>query len=91
MALHFTASRISGDGNALFPDELILTDDSVIYRKGRVIGSQEINIRFAAIGCVSIDRHLLFADVIIETKGGQVIRARGFSRSDAEAIARLIG
>ena len=33
MAYEFTASRVSGDGNAVFPDKLIITDEFVIYRK----------------------------------------------------------
>ena len=90
MYYEFTASRISGDGNAVFPDKLIITNDGVIYRKGRVIGYKEIKIRHSAIGSVSLDKHLLFADIIIETNGGQRITARGFSRSDANMIRDLL-
>lgn len=86
----FTASRVSGDGNAVFPDEIIITDDYVLYRKPRVIGSKEIKVRFQAIGSVSIDKHILFADVIIETNGGQTICAKGFTRDDAEEIQEII-
>ena len=75
---------------AVFPDKLIITDDGVIYRKGRVIGYKEIKIRHSAIGSVSLDKHLLFADIVIETNGGQRITARGFSRSDANMIRNLL-
>jgi hypothetical protein len=85
----FTASRVTG-GNAVFPDKIIITDEFFIYRKAKVIGYEEKKIRFAAIGSVSIDKHLLFADIIIETNGGQVIVANGFSHGDAKAIARLL-
>ena len=91
MAYEYTASRVSGDGNAVFPDKLIITDEYVIYRKARVIGYKETKIRLSAVGSVSVQQHLLFADIIIETRGGQVITARGFTRSDAEEIATLIG
>ena len=90
MAYHFTASRISGNGNAVFPDEIIIDDDCVIYRKGQLIGYKETKINIAAIGCVSIEARLLFADVIIETKGGLTIRAKGFSRGDASSISKLL-
>lgn len=90
MAYEFTASRVSGDGNAVFPDKLIITDDYVIYRKSRVIGYKETKIRLSAVGSVSVRQHLLFADIIIESKGGNVIEARGFSRSDAREIADLL-
>ena len=90
MAYEFTASRVSGDGNAVFPDKLIITDEYVIYRKSRVIGYKETKIRLSAVGSVSVRQHLLFADIIIESKGGNVIEARGFSRSDARKIANLL-
>ena len=90
MAYEFTASRVSGDGNAVFPDKLIITDEFVIYRKSRVIGYKETKIRLSAVGSVSVRQQLLFADIIIESKGGNVIEARGFSRSDARKIANLL-
>ncbi len=90
MAYEFTASRVSGDGNAVFPDKLIITDEYVIYRKARVIGYKETKIRLSSVGSVSVRQHLLFADIIIESKGGNVIEARGFSRSDARKIANLL-
>lgn len=87
---HYTACRVSGDGNAVFPDEIIIEDDCVTYRKGQLIGYKETIINLAAIGCVSVEARLLFADVVIETKGGMTIRARGFTRSDASAISKLL-
>ena len=90
MTYEFTASRVSGDGNAVFPDKLIITDEYVIYRKARVIGYKETKIRLSSVGSVSVRQHLLFADIIIESKGGNMIEARGFSRSDARKIANLL-
>lgn len=90
MAYHFTASRITGNGNTVFPDEIIIDDDCVTYRKGQLIGYKETKINIAAIGCVSVEARFLFADVIIETKGGMTIRARGFNRADASSISKLL-
>ena len=90
MAYHFIASRITGNGNTIFPDEIIIDDDMVTYRKGQLIGYKETKINVAAIGCVSVKAGLLFADVIIETKGGMTIRARGFTRGDAKEISSLL-
>ena len=89
MTYHYYASRVSGDGNAVFPDEIIIDDEEevLIHRKPRVIGCKESRVRFGAIG---IQKHLLFADIYIETKGGREIIARGFTRYDAEEIASLI-
>lgn len=93
MIYEFTACRVSGDGNAVFPDEIIIDDEEevLIYRKSRVIGCKESRVRFGAIGSVTIQKHLLFADIYIETRGGREIIARGFTRDDAEEIASIVG
>lgn len=89
---HFTALHISEKDNILFPDEIIIDEDEqkLTYRKGQIIGYKETTLRFAAIGCASVRAGLLFSDVYIETNGGQVIRARGFSKSDAREIVELL-
>jgi len=88
---HFTASRISGE-DVVFPDELIIdmSEEKVTYRKGQIIGHKETTIRFGAIGCVSMSAGLLFSDVTIETNGGNTICAKGFTRSDAKQIVRML-
>ena len=92
MRYEFTASRVSGDGNAVFPDEITIDDEEevLIYRKPRVIGCKESRVRFGAIGSISIQKKLLFADIYIETRGGREIVAKGFTRSDAEEITSLV-
>ena len=92
MKHEFTACRVSGDGNAVFPDEIIIDDreEVLIYRKPRVIGCKESRVNFDAIGSVSIQKGVLFADIHVETRGGRDIIAKGFSRSDAERIVKLI-
>lgn len=88
----FEACRVSGDGNALFPEEIIIDDEEevVIHRKPKLIGSTETQIRFGAIASIQVDKHLLFADIIIETRGGREIVARGFTRDDADEIKELL-
>jgi len=88
----FDASRISGDNNVVFPDRLIIdTDDNVvIHKKQKLIGSKETRIRFDAIASVVCDKHVLFADIIIETRGSQQIIGHGFSRPDADRIKELL-
>ncbi len=86
----FTASRMSGDGNSVFPDEIILKNGFVIFRKGKVIGSKEVKIPFSSIGSVSVDKHLLFVDITVESSGGVTFTARGFTRSDADEIVGLL-
>lgn len=50
----FEASRVSGDGNAIFLDEIIIDDEEevVIHRKPKLIGCKETKIRFGAIASI---------------------------------------
>lgn len=88
----FEACRVSGDGNAVFPDKIIIDDEEevVIHRKPKLIGCKETKIRFGATASIEINKHLLFADIIIETRGGREIIARGFTRDDADEIKELL-
>ena len=86
----FVASRISGKGNAIFPDKLTIDDDKVTYYKGKIIGYDQSVIMRERIGSVNISMHLLFGDIVIESKGSQPIHAEGFTRSDAKQILELL-
>ena len=88
----FEANRISGDGNALFPDVIIIDDEEevVIYRKGKILGYNEVKIRFGAIASVSRSKHVLITDIYIETRGGREIVACGFNHYDANRIIELL-
>ncbi|MCQ2333900.1 MAG: PH domain-containing protein [Paludibacteraceae bacterium] len=90
MAQTFQASRISGNGNAIFPDKLIVDDNKVTYYKAHLIGHEETNIMRSNIGSVSLKSGVLFADIIIETNGGQITVINGFNKSDAKQIVRLL-
>ena len=90
MSYHFSACRVSSKDNTIFPDQIIIDDDVVKYRKSRLIGYKTTKIGIDDIASVSVNVGILFADVIIETKGGRKIRAHGFTRSDAEEIADLL-
>lgn len=89
----FEACRVSGDGNAIFPGEIIIDDEEevLIYRKPKLIGAKETRVKFGAISSITIYKHILFADIIIETKGGREITAQGFSREDADRIKHIVG
>lgn len=86
----FTANRASSDSNVLYPDILEIDDNRVIYYKGYVLGYTTIVIARHNIASVSLSSGLFFADVIITSKGGEWIRARGFSKSKAKEILRIL-
>jgi len=85
----FTASRLSND-NTLFPDRLDVDFHNVTYYKGYVFGYKSTVIAMNSIASVSIRTGILFADVIIESIGGNKIIASGFRKSDAREIVGLL-
>ena len=89
MPYKFSASHITG-GNVVFPDKLEIDDEKVTFYKARLIGYATMVIQRSSIGSVSLKAGLFFADIIIETNGGQVTVANGFTRSDAKQIQQLL-
>ena len=89
MSYQFKASHITS-GNMLFPDKLEIDDEKVTFYKAKLIGHESTVIQRSAIGSVSLNAGLLFADIIIETKGGQRTIANGFTRSDAKRIQQIL-
>lgn len=86
----FSAVRISRSDNIVFPDRLIIDDEKVVFYKGKLIGYDSTTIVRENIGGVSIKAEILFADIVIETTGGQRIVAEGFSKHDAKTIQKLL-
>lgn len=89
MSYQFKASHITS-GNVVFPDKLEIDEEKVIFYKAKLIGYESTVIQRSAIGSVSLKAGLLFADIIIETKGGQRTVANGFTRSDAKRIQKIL-
>ena len=86
----FAASRISSDQNALYPDMVEIDDYKVIYYKGYVLGYTTTIINRYDIASVSLSSGLSSAAVIIASKGVEWIKARGFSKSRAKEILRIL-
>lgn len=86
----FTANRASSDSNVLYPDMLEIDGDKVVYHKGYVFGYKMTMILAKNIASVSAHSGFFFADIIIASKGGEYIRARGFNKSVAREAIRVI-
>lgn len=86
----FVASRLSGSDNSVFPDRIEIDDTNVTYYKGTVIGYRSYVLPRTHIASFRINSGLIFADVVIESSGGQGIVARGFYKSDARTIMALL-
>lgn len=80
MIYEFSASRVSGDGNAVFPDEIIIDDEeeTLIYRKPRLIGCKESKVRFGAIGSVTIQKGILLPTFISRQGVAERLLPKGF-------------
>ena len=70
MKYKFTACRVTGGSNVVFPDEIIIDIDEelLIHRKPYVIGCKETKIRFDPIDCVTINKHILFLILLLRQK-----------------------
>ncbi len=86
----FKASHISAADNVIFPDKLEIDSLKVVFYKGRVFGYETTVIQRSNIGSVSVDAGVLFADITIETNGGQVTQLHGFTKSDARKVAQIL-
>jgi hypothetical protein len=86
----FRASRLSR-GNLFFPTQVAVTPTSIVQFTPELFGGREQSIHLAHIASVLIDRHLLFADVMIESSGGlSPVQCHGHRKRDALEIKRLI-
>ena len=63
MTYTFVASRISGNGNAVFPDKLIIDDDKVTYYKGKLIGYDQSVIMRERIGSLCLSVNICFSAI----------------------------
>ena len=86
----FRASRLS-PGNRLLPTQVKVSPTSVVHFTPQWVGRFEQSIHMAHVASVTIDTHLVFSDVLIETTGGaSPIHCRGHYKSDAVRMKHLI-
>jgi len=90
MSYTFKASRISGHGNLIFPNRLIVDENKVTHYKPHLIGHEETNIMRPNMGSVYLRSGILFATIVIETRGGETTRVSGIWKKDAKQIMKLL-
>jgi hypothetical protein len=82
----YSSSRWSG-GNMFFRDSITLASDGILFRKGKVFGSQEERISYRSIASIRATNRMFLADISVETSGGsQPIFINGLWKSDAKQI-----
>jgi hypothetical protein len=86
----FYASRWT-KGNHLFPTQVAITKASVVQHTPSWIAKEEQSIHISHVASVTVDSHVMFADVIIETSGGsEPIVCHGHTKGDAARMKQLI-
>jgi hypothetical protein len=86
----FRASRMSR-GNRIFPAQVAITPSSITLYRPQLIGKLEESIHLAHVASVRIDTGVMFADVYIETSGGQSpIVCHGHLKGDVARMKKLI-
>jgi hypothetical protein len=86
----FRASRLSR-GNLWFPTQVAVTPASIVHFTPEFFGAREQSIHLAHVASVLIDRNLFFADIMIESSGGDSpVRCHGHRKADAAEMKRLI-
>jgi hypothetical protein len=86
----FKASRLSR-GNRLFPAQVVLTPSSITLFKPQWIGKVEESIHLSHVASIRIDTNLIFADLFVESSGGQdPIVCHGHTKGDAVKMKALI-
>lgn len=82
----YRSSRWSG-GNMFFRDSITLASDGILFRKGKLFGSQEERISYRSVASLKVTHGLFLANISIETSGGsQPIFINGLWKSDARQI-----
>jgi len=86
----FRASRLSR-GNRIFPSQVVISPSSITLYKPQWIGKIEESIHMAHVSSIKIDTNLLFANVYIETSGGQApIICYGHTKGDVGKMKQLV-
>ena len=86
----YWSSRWSKE-NLFFRDSLTLGSDGILFRKGRMFGSQEERINYRAVASLRVTTGVFLANISIETSGGsQPIFVNGLWKSDAKQIQEAV-
>jgi hypothetical protein len=78
-------------GNLFFRDSLTLGSDGILFRKGRMFGSQEERINYRAVASLRVTTGVFLANISIETSGGsQPIFINGLWKSHARQVQEAV-
>lgn len=89
---HHFRSAITRGGSILTPDRIVITNDTITYKKRNkhLINVDSLTIPIAKISSVELDTSILGTDIVITSFGTGKIVCKKFSKSDAKKIRGLI-
>ncbi|MDD2413302.1 MAG: hypothetical protein PHR79_10370, partial [Bacteroidales bacterium] len=84
-------SAITRGGSILIPDRIVISDNTVTYKKRNkhLINVDSISIPISKISSVELDTSIWVTDIIIKSFGASEIVGRKFTKSEAKEIKRL--
>jgi hypothetical protein len=86
----FKASRWT-TGNLFFPTIIEVSEKSVVRRKKRFFGMDEISMSISKVASVHINTGFIWAEILIESSGGSdPLKSHGHTKEDARRIRDLI-
>lgn len=86
----FQASRWT-QGNLFFPTVIEVSDKSVVRRKKRFFGVDEISISIGKVASVHINTGMIWSNIVIESSGGSdPLTSHGHTKEDARRIRDLV-
>jgi hypothetical protein len=85
-------SKFTRGGSVLRPDVIEVTDTRLIYTKrdSNLISKDEKSISIVDIVEISIDNHLIGADLLLKTRGMGRIKIESFDKNDIKEIKKLV-
>ncbi len=89
------SSAVTRFGSILTPEKLVINDQFVIWSQNKgatslFLANSKIIIPRNTISAIEIDGGLIGTDVYIFSFGGQYIRCKNFTLSDAKSIKHLL-
>jgi hypothetical protein len=86
----FKASRWT-TGNLFFPTIIEVSEKSVVRRKKRFFGMDEISVSISKVASVHINTGFIWSEILIESSGGSdPLRSHGHTKEDARRVRDLI-
>ena len=95
MRTHQFTSAVTRFGSILTPEKLVINDQFVIWSQNKgatslFLANSKIIIPRNTISAIEIDGGLIGTDLYIFSFGGQYIRCKNFTLSDAKSIKHLL-